>query len=179
MKAKIFYSKRGFSLTEVTMALGIISFCALGVMGMLPIAVQSYRLTYDQTQAAHILNDFVTGFQAPVPAGGSLPNLAYTLPYPYTNGQVKWTNNSSAITVTNFYTTDAAFVTNSTNSLTRYKLVATVLPPNNGYGGRVYATIAWPANAAYVGSTNGTNAYWKGNQGNLDACVYFNTTIAP
>lgn len=47
---------RAFSLVEVTLALGIITFGLVGVVGVLPTALSSGRQSFDQNRAAAIAN---------------------------------------------------------------------------------------------------------------------------
>src|SRR5690606_36990460 len=42
-----------FSLVEVALSLGLVSFCLLSVIGLLPIGLQSVRSTSDQAAAAN------------------------------------------------------------------------------------------------------------------------------
>lgn len=55
-------AKAGFSLVEVTMALGLMSFCLVAMLGMLPVGLKQARLSTDQVGAMQVLaavqNDF-------------------------------------------------------------------------------------------------------------------------
>jgi uncharacterized protein (TIGR02598 family) len=46
---------QGFSLVEVTMALGVVSFAVLAVMGLLPVGLSNLRQSMDQTVEAQIV----------------------------------------------------------------------------------------------------------------------------
>ncbi len=43
---------RGFTLTEIAIALGLAAFCMVAVMGLLPAGIHSNRASLEQTQAA-------------------------------------------------------------------------------------------------------------------------------
>ncbi|MEO6053384.1 MAG: hypothetical protein ABIP97_05170, partial [Chthoniobacterales bacterium] len=159
MKSKyfLFCKEKGFSLTEVVMALGIITFSALAVMGLLPMAVQSSRQSYDQTRATQLLNSFVSGFHSLQTVSGG-----YTLPPPFTNASYVMAlsaNTNRVLTATApfpIYLTQDMGITNQANA--RFVMTAFITPPwTNGYGGSVYATIAWPATAVLPTATN----YWS------------------
>lgn len=53
-----------FSLVEVTLALGIVSFGLLAVVGVLPTALASGRQSFDQNRAAAIANTLFTSFRS-------------------------------------------------------------------------------------------------------------------
>ncbi len=54
----------GFSLVEVTMAIGIMSFCLLAMLGMLPLGLSQERKSTDQLLALQALTAVVTDFKA-------------------------------------------------------------------------------------------------------------------
>lgn len=54
----------GFSLVEVTMALGIMSFCLLAMLGMLPVGLSQERKSTDQLLALQALTAVATDFKA-------------------------------------------------------------------------------------------------------------------
>jgi uncharacterized protein (TIGR02598 family) len=54
----------GFSLIEVTLAIGIAAFCLLAVMGLIPIAVQTSRNATSQTAANGIIASVIADMRA-------------------------------------------------------------------------------------------------------------------
>jgi type II secretory pathway pseudopilin PulG len=54
----------GFSLIEVTLALGIAAFCLLAVFGLMPIAVQTNRNATSQTAATNIIASVIADMRA-------------------------------------------------------------------------------------------------------------------
>ena len=90
----------GFSLVEVTLALGVAGFCLLAVFALLPMGVQTNQMAFSQTAATTILSDVsadlrgasqssATSVTSPmygivVPASGSTNTTAQTL---YFDGQ--------------------------------------------------------------------------------------------
>ena len=58
------HCRRAFSLVEVTLALGIVTFGLVGVVGVLPTALASGRQSFDQNRAAAIANTIFTSFRS-------------------------------------------------------------------------------------------------------------------
>src|SRR5438552_12075234 len=56
--------RNAFSLTELTLALGVAAFCLLAVFGLMPIGVQTNRNTTSQTAAANIMAAVVADLRA-------------------------------------------------------------------------------------------------------------------
>lgn len=59
----------GFSLVEVTLALGVASFCLMAVFALLPIGLQTNRASTAQTASAGILSTVIADMRA-APATG-------------------------------------------------------------------------------------------------------------
>ena len=58
------YRSVGFSLVEVTVALGIAAFCLIGLFGLLPLGVQTNQSSISQTAAASVLSSVVADLRA-------------------------------------------------------------------------------------------------------------------
>lgn len=70
----------GFSLVEVVLALGLVSFCLVAMLGMLPIGLSQERKSADQMQSLHALTAIASDFKN-APAGSS-ESPVYGLPIP-------------------------------------------------------------------------------------------------
>jgi uncharacterized protein (TIGR02598 family) len=57
-------SGAGFSLVEVTLALGIAAFCLIAVFGLVPVGVQTNRNATSQTAASNIMAAVVADLRA-------------------------------------------------------------------------------------------------------------------
>jgi uncharacterized protein (TIGR02598 family) len=57
-------SKEAFSLVEVTMAIGVMSFCLVAMLGMLPVGLSQERKANDQLLALQALTAVATEFKA-------------------------------------------------------------------------------------------------------------------
>jgi uncharacterized protein (TIGR02598 family) len=54
----------GFSLVEVTLALGIAAFCLIALFGLLPLGIQTNQSSISQTAAASLLSSVVADLRA-------------------------------------------------------------------------------------------------------------------
>ena len=62
--SRCFPSKSGFSLAEVTLALGIAGFCLVAVFGLMPVGVRTNRNATSQTAATNIVAAVVADLRA-------------------------------------------------------------------------------------------------------------------
>lgn len=122
----------GFSLVEVTLALGIAGFCLIAVLGLLPVGIQTNQRSISQTAATAILSSVIADLRA-------TPKTSPTsTQYLITFGTAK----------TLYFDGAGQFrTTPGTNS--RYQLNVTFLP-NAGFAySPTYADlkVTWPATA--------------------------------
>jgi Tfp pilus assembly protein PilV len=83
----------GFSLVELTLALGIAAFCLIAVFGLVPIAVQTNRNATSQTAATNILADVVADIRATARATASAtPSQLYSIAIPPLAAQIRLRN---------------------------------------------------------------------------------------
>ncbi len=75
---------KGFSLVEVVVSLGIFAFCAVGIFGLLPIALDSVRSVSQESNANNIAES-IAGFWQAAPgnststSGGNFSMGAFTV----------------------------------------------------------------------------------------------------
>lgn len=130
---------KGFSLVEVTIALGVAGFCLLAIFGLLPAGVNSNRASIEQTAAANLATRIAADLQA---AGTNAvsPNLSVGL------------DGSTTL----YLREDGSQGSSSGNS--RYRATVTTA---QGTGGNHAATVArilvsWPAAADPAAAAAGT-----------------------
>ena len=68
----------GFSLIEVTLALGVAAFCLIAVFGLVPVGVQTNRNATSQTTATNILSSVVSDIRAS-PKASTVPTAKYKI----------------------------------------------------------------------------------------------------
>ena len=56
--------RRGFSLVEVTLALGVAAFCLIALLGLIPLGMQTNQSAVSQTAAASILSSVIADLRA-------------------------------------------------------------------------------------------------------------------
>lgn len=132
----------GFSLVEVTLALGVAAISLLAIFGLLPIGLQTNRNAIEQTAAVDVLSAVVADLRATpptTPRGGITTSSQFRISIP--------SNPVTASTATTLYFSAEGQSSTSLNPDSRYRLTVTFLP--NGPGSRS-ATLAelkmtWPA----------------------------------
>jgi uncharacterized protein (TIGR02598 family) len=78
-------SQGGFSLVEVTMALGITAFCVVSLFGLLAVGVQSNSAAVEQTGANAILSAVIADLRATpatIPRGAATVSARFQIPIP-------------------------------------------------------------------------------------------------
>lgn len=71
----------GFSLIEVTLALGVAGFCLIAIFGLLPVALNSNQAAVEQTAANGILSAVLSDLRA-TPPGGAATSKQYSIAIP-------------------------------------------------------------------------------------------------
>ncbi len=151
----------GFSLVEVTIALGIISFCVVSVFALLPIGMNTIKQGRDARNAVELINK-VTGELTRRRTSTSDTNFLATA---FTN--VSWAVGKPPIISTNLVSADGRQVTAS-NGDNMQAWLELVPPANKWSVGSARVSVAWPSSARRV--TDG----WTNAQGSVDAVVFFN-----
>jgi type II secretory pathway pseudopilin PulG len=140
---------KGFSLIEVTLALGIAGFCLLSIIALLPIGLASNQASVEQTMAANITSSILTdlrcsqplvtattshfGFSVPAAgSGGTIPTPLQTV-YLASNGSPTGSMGSVPIA--------------GGTAVSRYRATLGFAPPSGGQrtGTAVRILITWPA----------------------------------
>ena len=79
------WRRQGFSLVEVTLALGVAAFCLLAILGLLPVGLTSNRNAIEQTAAAGIATGIFADLRAtPFTSGSNGTSPRYKIPVPAT-----------------------------------------------------------------------------------------------
>jgi type II secretory pathway pseudopilin PulG len=151
-----------FSLVEVTLALGVMAFCLVALLGLLPVGLNSNRGALEQTAAASVASAVAVDLrQTPLAVTGS-PNFALThrksprfqIPVPPPASSAP-TPSPSPVTL--FFTEDgtaAGAVGNNADPTTnpRYRVSSTFYPPvspsslfNQRAATLVKIQVTWPA----------------------------------
>jgi uncharacterized protein (TIGR02598 family) len=145
-------ARSGFSLVEVTLALGVAGFCLIAIMGLLPIGIQTNRTAVQQTTANGILSGIVSDIRT-VPKVSNDPGNSskqYKLVFPTSIGGQRF------LYFSNEGSTGQR--ASQASSDTTFYATITSLPPPAGAGSRaptlLHVRVAWP----YNGNTSSTPA---------------------
>jgi type II secretory pathway pseudopilin PulG len=163
-----------FSLVEVTLALGVMAFCLVALLGLLPVGMNSNRAALEQTAAASVANAVAVDLrQTPLAVTGSAnpslshrksPRFQIPVPLPATSAP---TPTPSPVTM--FFTEDGtaagavgADADPTTNP--RYRVSSTFYPPvspsslfNQHPATLVKIQVTWPALADPSAAATPTN----------------------
>ena len=100
--------QRAFSLIEVTLALGVVSFALVSLMGLLPIGLISVREAMSQTACTHIVQRMSADMEMMTP--GDLNDYVNKPKYfDYNGGYLENGSQSSATFVANLSTNDLEY----------------------------------------------------------------------
>jgi len=149
-----------FSLVEVAMAVGIVSFCLLPIVGLVPIGLKSFKNANDQSAASNAVNLLSDALRNATTNGSG----TYVVGEGFST--ITWGLGSGS---TNSFTNQLAISGQPTNSAGS-RLVARVeiVPPaDQRSAGRASISIAWPATATYRGGA------WTNAAGFLSSSLQF------
>lgn len=152
----------GFSLIEVVLAIGIVSFALLAVVGLLPVGMKSTQNAREQAAAANVLNSIASALRSAEKNGNSFSNSYAGQDIVYAISGISSTMEWDRLDL-NGQPTDS--------SLARLKARLVITPPtNSSTTGQALISIAWPAqspNLKWVGSE------WTNAQGQLTTRIEF------
>ena len=178
----------GFSLIEVTLAIGITAFALIAIVGLIPTGLRSTQEANDQARATEVLKLAATAIRGQYYLGTSGSPTVVTN-YSFANylstqdpAAVAGDTSSPWNLHTKYFTTQSPWTftfsvlndvsiqrSTDTTSIPRYKLFMQVYPPADINAPlRVYLSAAWPGAATHAGTT------WVNAQGYVEATVYAN-----
>ena len=147
---------KGFSLIEVTLALGVAAVSLLAIFALLPVGVKTNQVAIEQTASISVLSAISADLRATpptTPRGGAATSPLFSIAIPANPVGGK-------ITKTLYFTTEGQFSTTLTPA-SRYCVSITFLP--NGARARTatfaHLTAAWPA-AAALPNAEGTSEWF-------------------
>lgn len=172
--------RRAFSLVEVTLALGVIAFALVALIGLLPTGLKSQQQAQEEAEAVSALNMVSTAVRGAKFTGRANGNATYALPfYFYDDSAARWSTDPTQFWVTQpqwEYTfqllPDGTIRRKNDNTPAAKTLYLKVTPPpHEGASVHVYAAVAWPAKP---GDNHATNvSALKGRQGFKDTMIVY------
>jgi len=161
------FASLAFSLVEVVLALGIVSFCLIAVIGLMPVGLKSVKNANDQAGAADVLNAIADSLRTAVTTNSvnysnsfAGKQLAYVV-------DPNSSNNMVIVTWTNL-TLDGAV--ESSQSPKRLSASVIITPPVNSTSpGHATVSVAWSAQAIWNPSTQA----WANSEGSITSGIQF------
>jgi len=154
-----------FSLVEVTLAIGIVSFALIAVLGLLPVGLKSVKNANEQAGAANVLNAIAES----VRSATSTNSVNFT--GQFGTNPVGFSVGGSATNV-NWSNLKLDGSTESTNDAKRISAVVNIFPPANlTTNGRAVISVAWPSQANPV--WNATTQTWSKAEGSITTGIQF------
>lgn len=145
----------GFSLVEVTLALGVASVCLIAIFGLLPVGLRTNQDAAQHVAAGDILGTVMADLRATpatTPRGEAAASHQFAINIPASPV-------SEAISSTLFFSGEGEFSA-SANSESRYRLTITFLP-NAGSRAATLAHLkmTWPAAASPVNAPSSAEMF--------------------
>jgi uncharacterized protein (TIGR02598 family) len=139
----------GFSLVEVTLALGIAAFCLIAVLGLLPTSLKTQQASIEQTTANSIIAQIYSDLRADLRLPPGLASHETEAGFqPPLHGH--WLH---ALTPDTLYFTQEGKPVNSGQDIPVFKATITYnpLPPSGGTS-LANITVSWPADPSQPGA---------------------------
>lgn len=154
--------REGFSLVEVTIALGIIAFCVISVVALLPMGMNSLQSARERRNGTEVLNllagDLLSKRQT-LAGMNSLPGV-------FSN--YSWSIGGTNVTGVLEVPADGRQAS-SGGDLTTMQVFFSIDPPKDRWSaGLARLSVAWPGSA-----TRKPDNTWANARGHSDAVIYF------
>lgn len=154
-----------FSLVEVTIAIGIVSFSLLAVVGLLPVGLKSIKNANEQAGAAAVLDGITHALRKASSDDGTVYRATFAgKEFSYSMGGAATTSTWEKLNLSGV--TDAS----EGRLLARLEILQTPIadPPRPG---RAIVTVAWPVQANPT--WNSGNQTWNKAEGSLTMGIQF------
>lgn len=166
VSARSFSVRRAFSIIEVVIALGLVAFCLVAIMGLLPLGLRSVRESNEQAGAANAIAhiaEAIRGSTSSVATPGTFNGVIAGQPFTYSLG-------GGPQTLDLRLSGNGAVAGSPTDErlAVRVKIVA---PATGATTGTAEIGVAWPA--AANPTRNDTTGEWSKAQGSVNATIRF------
>jgi len=163
-----------FSLVEVVVAIGIVSFAILGVIGLLPLGLKTVRNANEEAGAANVLNGIVEAVRNASTNSLNPPGMYSNS---YAGQSITFTNGGDS---TNCLWSNLTLEGMATNDFgKRLSAILTFTPPStnlitNGYG---TVSVAWAGQSSPVWVSN--TQTWSNNGGSIEGSMTIGFRFLP
>ncbi|XHR31005.1 MAG: type II secretion system protein [Chthoniobacteraceae bacterium] len=154
--------RRGFTLAEIAVTLGIVSFCLISVVALIPVGLNAVRTAREEAAAVKCMEQISESIR-----GASLSNGKYQALGIYSD--MTWKLGDSALTFTK---NDLSMegISTSITADQRQAYCVRIQPPADMHStGTALISVAWPNRASWNTSTMN----WSNAQGTLSTWIIF------
>lgn len=127
---------RAFSLVEVVMALGVVAFAIVAVMGLLPVGLREARNSTAEVQAVNLMTLLVADLKNATARGGATSSMGLS-PTPAASGV-------SVATIHTFYTDAAQGLTTTRSADSLYRVTLRYNRLDSLTGTEAFLMVSWP-----------------------------------
>lgn len=131
-------SVAGFSLVEITLALGVAAFCLIAVLGMLPVGLKTQQAGVGQTQANAIISQIVSDLRAAAHLPPGQQSKQFSL-HPHNGGP--WDPTPDTLFFTNEGNSEGSAIT----AASVYRATVSYILPPTETTSLADIKISWPA----------------------------------
>lgn len=156
----------GFSLTEVVLALGIVSFALVAVVGLLPVGLQAVKNSHDQAAAAQVLSSLADSLRRAQNSNG-----AYTFQFAGRTTAFSLNGATNIVSWTNLTLEGDPESTIRNPKRLRADLIF-ISPTNSTSPGRATVSVGWSAQSPRLHFDTATLA-WSNADGSLTSGLVF------
>lgn len=153
------HRRRGFSLVEVVLALGLVSFCLLAVTGLLPTGLRSVQNANEEAAATNALNRIGSAIRNATTEDG----MAYSAGGGFE--QMAWRLDGTSKTFSGIPINNGGLRDEVDKRFAAH--VELVSPANASSAGHARVSLAWPASAKW------TSGKWEGASGSVSSGIIF------
>ena len=170
--------RAGFSLVEVTLALGVVTFCLIALVGLLPVGLDTVKVSNDEAAAINCMEQIAASIRRAQPkideegkvthyeASGAYCDLQW--PWPLSEEVAE---NGISFTLDKLSPGGFPSIDKDSDANGRqYVARVTIYPPANSMStGAAKISVAWPAHATW----NQESEKWQRAQGKVDCWLVF------
>jgi len=153
---------QGFSLVEVVITLGLVTFCLVAILGMLPQSLNVVQDANREAEASRLLKQLATGIQAAYRDGDGRFHMLDADP----NTDISWVAGEAKFVHTGYLSVSGENRPGATDADFTWRLEL-VPPPNNWSSGQAVLRIAWPSTAQWG------SGQWMSASGAVRSLVLF------
>jgi uncharacterized protein (TIGR02598 family) len=163
MHSKIYKIRNAFSLVEVVMAMGIISFSAFAIIGSIPTGLMVFKTTQMESSATSCMKSIADSVRGANCANG----VDYIALGSYSN--LKWSIGGANTEGTYKNIALGGYDVSSSDD-TRLVYHVSITPPADAFStGTANISVAWPSSAQW----NDARTNWQGSSGSVSITTFF------